>query len=366
MKENNRVLWIDIIRSFAIICVVMCHVTEIVYPLNMDYIVHISFREKLLAFTLFTFGRLGVPFFLFISGYLLLDRSYKDQGIQLFWKKNLLRLFISVEIWIIIYNLFLKLLKNREITITILVKNMLFLKSIDAVLSHTWYIPMILGIYLFLPFVADILHQTDFTNFKFPLRLIWIYLFVLPVIDIISRIYGHEVTGLLSHAYKHEAETSLLWLDFSGGVYGFYLIMGYMLKKDVLKRLQTLYLWLLGVVLFAGIVSLQLFSYNQGYAYNVWYNNAFLCLGAMMFFEIFSRLHIKKEYQFWKSLSKYSFGIFLLHNPVMLILNECKLCSEIPSIKIVQLFIGSMVISWLITAVFSKIPVLGRWLFYIK
>lgn len=97
-KNHQRIQWIDMVRGIAILCVILCHVTENIYQLNVDSISLLDFPSKIFVFSAFTCGRLGVPLFLFISGYLLLDRHYGMEGCCKFWKKNLLSLLITVEI----------------------------------------------------------------------------------------------------------------------------------------------------------------------------------------------------------------------------------------------------------------------------
>lgn len=86
---NKRVDWIDLARALAILFVVLCHSSEAIYSFDMKYVASLSLQSRIFEFTSFTIGRLGVPLFLMISGYLLLDRDYTDQKCKGFWKKNL-------------------------------------------------------------------------------------------------------------------------------------------------------------------------------------------------------------------------------------------------------------------------------------
>ncbi len=352
MESSGRVVWLDTARGTAIISVLICHVTEAIYSLNLEFMSGVERHTKILVFTLFTFGRLGVPFFLFITGYLLLDRSYGLQGTRRFWSKNLLRLLISVEIWIVVYNLFLRWLEESEICANVLIKNIFFLKNVE--MSHTWYIPMILGMYMFIPFVADALQYIEVNTLRMPLSVVCVYLFMLPAMNVICQAYGYNLG------------TNLLSLDYGGGIYGLYLIMGYLLKKGILKKFRTGSLMLWGGVTFWATVRMQLLSYEHGNVYNVWYNNLFLLLCSMMFFEIFSRTHMKRKYWVWSSLSKCSFGIYLVHNLVLRVLRVHVPQGKEPLLRFTQFFMITFIVSWLITEGISRIPRIGKWLLYIK
>lgn len=78
--EHKRIVSLDILRTIAILDVLLVHCTESVYPMNNPTLLSYSILSQFLAISLFTLGRLGVPIFFFISGYLLLDKDYKNGG----------------------------------------------------------------------------------------------------------------------------------------------------------------------------------------------------------------------------------------------------------------------------------------------
>ena len=126
--------------------------------MNVSAMLTYSVQRQIFSISLFTIGRLGVPIFFFITGYLLLDRSYDEKNCVKFYKRNLIGLLITTEIWVIIYNCFNMWFKGSECDVFTLLKNMTFLKNTD--MSHMWYMPVILGIYLLLPFVANALQNS--------------------------------------------------------------------------------------------------------------------------------------------------------------------------------------------------------------
>ena len=73
--EGQRIQWLDAMRAFAALTVILCHCVENIYRLTPEVMVHFSLRSVVFAFASFTLGRIGVPLFLFITGYLLLDRT---------------------------------------------------------------------------------------------------------------------------------------------------------------------------------------------------------------------------------------------------------------------------------------------------
>ena len=71
---NSRNINLDLARSFAICSIVLCHCTEFTYQLTQESWSTSSTLSQYVRTILFTLGRLGVPIFLMLSGFLLLQR----------------------------------------------------------------------------------------------------------------------------------------------------------------------------------------------------------------------------------------------------------------------------------------------------
>lgn len=356
MEQKKRLVWLDIMRGLAIICVVICHATEAFYYLtDVFYMQEIRTVSRLFAVSVFTLGRIGVPLFLFISGYLLLGRRYDapENGVLKFWRKNLLPLLFTVEIWIVLYNLFLHFTDTTELSLENVVRNMLFLNPVG--LSHMWYIPMILGMYLFVPFVAKVLQSFSAKWLFVPLIVALFYLFTVPILNLYLSVQSlPEVKALIS-------------LEFIGGVYGVYLILGNLTRKGVLQKIKTVYLLLFSALMFVLTVWLQLYFYKNGLAYSVWYNCITLLLCAWSLFEAASRWKIQKFGKLFFDLSDCAFGIFLLHNPIIKLVKP--LIQPLPKtpLRVAVLFCVSFFASWLIVTLVRRLcPRAGKILFFAK
>ena len=127
MKPNKRIFFLDLARCFAIIAVVLVHATEHIYAMNASFFKGLSLVSKIFAVSAFTMGRLGVPLFLFLTGYLILGRKFANDDCFDFWKHNWLRLVLTTEIWILIYNVFFIVVQKQSPNFYLLAKEMLFL-----------------------------------------------------------------------------------------------------------------------------------------------------------------------------------------------------------------------------------------------
>ena len=352
--EQARAKHIDYTRAIAICLVVLNHATESIYALNLDNILSISIQSIIFGFICFTMGRLGVPLFLMITGYLFLDRNYDSETTKRFWKKNWLHLLLCTEIWFLIYDIFLSVYNHKPLDILILIEDMLFLHRVNF--SHVWYLPTILGLYILIPYVSFSLKSLDHHLLKFPVIIFSIYGFIFPVLNVINKVVNPDLP--LSMQFS---------MGFSGGVYGLYLIYGYITKTGAYRKIKTLFILIISLLSFSGAVFLQLWSYKNNIVYNIWYDNFLLLLTAICLFELISRLKTFKGYRFISFISKYSFAIYLIHNICRTFISPYvkTLPFRLP-IKIGILWAGLMIFSLVLSIIISKIPKVGKFILYLK
>lgn len=98
LLTDRRIVGLDYARAVAILLVLLVHATENLFVMDAVHLNAMSVQSRIFAIICFTLGRLGVPLFLFLSGYLLLDRSYTESSIHKFWKKNWLGMLVTTEV----------------------------------------------------------------------------------------------------------------------------------------------------------------------------------------------------------------------------------------------------------------------------
>lgn len=101
-----------------------------------------------------------------------------------------------------------------------------------------------------------------------------------------------------------------------------YIITGYLFKRVGIERQAKWKFVLLGTIAFILTVVEQLFSYRHNILYTVWYNNALIAIVGICVFGMVSGLDFKKWNRSINFISKHSFGVFLIHNPINMILIE--------------------------------------------
>ncbi len=361
MQENKPCIkWINLARCIAISMVVLCHVTESIYsPLSektmtLETVTALSTQSKVACFVFFSFGRLGVPLFLMITGSLILPRDFNDDKVLRFWKSNLRHLLICTLVWFAIYDVYTAIFKIDSISLGQFIADLFFIHRID--ISHAWYMPMILGFYILLPFVSTVLKNHHSKVLMFPLIVYSFYSFAFPILNVIVHCI-----------YPDFALDNTFSSGFSGGAYGLYIIYGYLIGKGYLQKIKTIPLVCATIVAFALVVCFQLWSYDKGNAYNVWYDNLLLLITSIGIFELCSRIKQIKGYIIASRISYYSFAIYLIHNIVLLSFEELVKSIALPrSILVILFMMLCLTISCFLAFIISKIPKIGKYILYLK
>ena len=328
--------------------VLLVHATENLYVMDAVHLNAMSVQSRIFAIICFTLGRLGVPLFLFLSGYLLLDRSYTELSIHKFGKKNWLGMLVTTEVWIILYDIFLRAFHFQHWSTWGLLRDMLLTNQVH--MAHMWYMPMIIGVYVCIPFAARALQGISLRVVFFPLVLFSAYAFGVPVWKSI---------------FPKSPALVLIDLGFAGGVYGLYLLWGWRVKKGLFKNIHARTIGGCTVALFLLVLGIELASYARGIAYNVWYNNAFLAGSALLLFSLFVRIKNGLDYSALCWLSRNSFGIYLLHFPALMLIRKILLFLPwmMPT-KVMILWLAVLFISCVLCWIIDHFPRLARILLY--
>lgn len=364
--EKSRIHWMDFARSLAIILVVACHAVEYEYkPVRFGWIPCDDVYSWLFQTIVFTLGRLGVPIFLMLTGALLLRKPINATE---FYKKHLVPLVMTTGVWLVI-NYFVSVyfgfseLGEREFF-----KQVLLFKS--GYFDHMWYMPMIIGMYIAIPFVSKVLRLTTVDELKLPLLTSIVVCFVLPVYNA----FAGEVFPFF------EDVNTLVNTSFLGGTYGVYLILGYLIANEKL-RLEKINSWILAGVF---LIALGINTYGEYYLFAnklfhsdamVWYTSPFILLMGCMLFALLKRLEDKTfvKHKIFSFMSATAFAVYLIHNVVMKVVTDMDFAKAI--FENCGIFMQTSIIFWFayiisigVAYIAYKIPLkrLKKILFYIK
>ena len=164
MKSKNRIFYFDVLRAFAIIAVIICHVEYFFGPLTTpaQIIGEMAFKD---------IGMVGVPLFLMISGALLLNRDYPSLG--KFLKHRFARIIYPFIFW------------------TILILGQLYYHGYNSKFiwgvfigepSILWYFWTLIGIYLFIPVLNSFIKDYKIKGAEYFLA-IWLFTMILKTFN---------------------------------------------------------------------------------------------------------------------------------------------------------------------------------------
>lgn len=300
-NESQRIAYLDEARVAAIVLVCICHSAETIFAADSG-----GYSRSIAFSLLHTIGRVGVPFFLFITGSLLLNKQFTcADDIFKFYRRNLIPLVVTSELWIVIYCVYMHITKNYytgPVDLQHFLRWILFLERFP--LSHWWYIPMIIGSYVALPFVGIAVSSIDRKGL-IPLVCASVTLFF--VIPTMKSVLPASHLPLSNFSSQISIQTNTSWW---GGTYGVYILFGYLLSKGMLKRAATL------PIVCGALLGSALCIYTGTLGIDLWYDNLGLLLLSICAFELLRRKHSRKI-PLIEHLSVLSFGVYLLHKPLI-------------------------------------------------
>ena len=350
--SRPRIYVLDFVRALAILLVCMGHSLEQTFHFADSDLWTVQGPAKtMVVVTLFTLARYSVPFFLFLTGYLFLPRDFDEARSKRFFLHNFARLLLVTELWIIVYNLFNAVFWNIPFSVVSLLRQMIFLDGVPA-MDHYWYLPMILGIYLFLPVFAAGLKHLNARLLAIPAAILLLAFTIFPAV-------GSE-------------ETSILEAGFSGGVFGLYLLLGHLIHQRVFAKVPSWAVALVALLSFGGVELTQYLQLSHGNQNIVWYSWGTLIVSTACCFELFVRRAKEPEVpagfrSFVTFLAKYSFAVYLIHFPlVQIAVRVMDWNTDSAFLTFLVATCASIVVSFLLAWVLDRIPHVGKYFLYMR
>lgn len=294
----KRKINIEFIRVFAMFFTVVIHVSN-VYIYSFDKISDFNYLTAVLFNSM---ARICVPLFFMISGIFLLKEEYDRKKYFGRIKKYILILIV----WSIIYALI-----NNKVSFDSSIFSVLFNSLFNANMTsrHLWFMYAIIGIYIALPFIHN-MYKNLSMELKNLFLILWMGLSGLVVIIIpITRV----LTGLtINIDYPVPILNATYYLG--------YFISGRILyekfkdtKFDKQKNILCIVIYLLSTL----VTSLSTYFIskisNGVYDSMMWYRSIFIIISAFAIFILIVVNEDKIKNKNILKLSKYSFGIYLIH-----------------------------------------------------
>ena len=321
----NRNYSIDILRIISAIAVIIIHVVSSPVT-NSTTTVEVYLENNLnLIHNLMLWS---VPVFFMITGYCLLK---KQECTYKYCFTHILK-YIAVLFTV---GLFYALLEEVYSANTINVK--IIIQAVINVIAgnlwaHMWFIYSIIGVYLVMPVIHCFMQKGEKNIFIFTGMLFFF------------NIFCSSIKTWLS-----------IGVDFPFGGYLFYVCFGGAIAKCRIRK-ELLYLCCLAGALSTVCMVMAAKTTLIGY------NHLFVCLVAMSIFLLVNKMEVKSN-KFILTISKCTWGIYLLHPLFINIAIKVLKIDFLTSLPYVKLFVFTIVISiisFVATYILKKIPFLKK------
>ena len=339
----RRVVYFDLLRVVAIFVVVAVHLSAMHWA-DVD----VNSRAWF-AFNLYcTAGKWSVPIFVMISGALFLGREVSISAIL---KKNVARITTVFLFWSGCYALVDLIFRHAPLSVV--------LSQLITGHYHLWFLYMIVGLYLLIPLLRPIVQ--DETLMRYFLLLAFLFTFLLPQLALFTSFVSHEASTVIRTVIMYSY--CFFPLGFTA-----YFIGGYYLSRRDFSRREEIILYCIGVAgLLVSVFAPVALSRAQGAPSDIFYTyNSLnvLCTSVPIF--VFAKQHLnfprmgEKAYTFLRKMSKYSFGVYLVHPMVIELLQHFGIdtfsCNAFFSVPLLAVFVFA--VSTAISALLNAIPVI--------
>lgn len=250
-SENGRIAYLDYLRLFAAFSVVVLHTAA------QNWYINDKTELKTLNWLVFNFYhtvvRWAVPVFVMISGALFLGRNIPVKKI---FGKYIFRLLLAFLFWNYIY-----VICRNDNYIFILIGE-----------PHMWFIPVMMGLYLFIPVFNQIVKNA--TLLKYVLRICAVLTFALPFI---KRLFIDFAPFFEARILEGKIPEETHFFDNSFLIYALYFLLGYYISKTDFSLKTRKLIYIIGFISFSSTFFLQLrHSFTRGIASGIYYNSGYL------------------------------------------------------------------------------------------
>lgn len=295
-------------------------------------------------------SHMAVPLFLMISGALLLDEK-KVIDTKTFWRKNLKTIVFLLTFWsvgyAILYQVLFAFLKGEQVSL------FNFLKACVLGHYHLWFLYMLIGIYLIIPFLRMFINVENQ------------YLaLVFMMIALLTRFVQPLLSEACLYWEKLEVVQELLdsfELEFFGS-YTVYCIMGwYIAHVGIKKRLVRYGIYFSGLCCVAIIIVYIFLTKRYD---NVYEGRSILIFGyTTATFLLINNLKFNLTDKDEKKLifaSKLTFGVYLIHPILLTMIQEIFPYKSHFVLYIIMLILFVSIGSFSICMFLSRIPYVKR------
>lgn len=304
IKDNKRIIYIDLLRVISIFAVVVLHVASSNWT-----IIDVNLPQWQVLNIFDSAVRWCVPVFFMISGMFLLNPE-KDIKIREIYTKYVFRIITALIVTSMFYIVYLAILEGVKMDL------LFWVNAVESVVQgkvryHLWFLYVIIGLYIVTPVLRVFIKAANKKDIEYFILIAVIFSVITPLL---LRFYPFN--ELLVSFNKLNVNIMIQ--------YSLYYVSGYYFANNSLekKTRYMLYLFSGGALMFT-ILATYVVSINKGIGYTVFYeyltpNVMVMSFGVFIFFkEYVGRIEFSNDMiEKIKLLSALSFVIYLVHDAV--------------------------------------------------
>lgn len=218
--EKNRIFYLDVARTIAILLVVFTHVHE-----------QIGVNSNIVRSIFYSIDRMGVPIFFMLSGGLVLPKLVGKVNYLEFYKKRIPQFIILLFIYSVLTTMVQSYFINKNLVFSFLdaLKNYngIFPQNSGGAIQM-WFMYVIIQFYFFAPFLAKLLNKLSDKEILFLLVLSLIPFHFRELLRIIFNI-NLDILNIVGIDFLNP------WLA--------YFLVGYLIIVKKNKKLSTIRLY---------------------------------------------------------------------------------------------------------------------------
>ncbi|MBR4071302.1 MAG: acyltransferase family protein [Clostridia bacterium] len=335
MGAKQRYIWLDVLKIFACFFVIINHSHGLLFEIS-------GYTQSTVTFDaiFFSICKIAVPLFVMTTGYLTLQK-------EISYKKTFLRI-VRILVPLVLFSAHYYCYYNKENAniINFITKSVANPQNIAL-----WYLYMLMGLYLVIPFITKIVMHSSQRDLSF---FMLAFLIAPPALYLIAKEMDHTINSYIFSSFFHISVC--------------YLVAGIYLSRLKLK----FSLFITSIVLFVaseipvimGIINTFKTTGEMVYAFDNWSSLPVIVSSISFFYIIrylFENISPKKKLsKFIQQVSATTFGIYLIHNLAINLLFELQFVKDIFQINSFVVLIVFQIVVFAICSVIifilKKIP----------
>ena len=340
--STDRFTQLSLMRVIACVGIIVLHT---VFAANEYFAANVTPNENLVSRMVENNMMWAVPAFVMVTGVLQLNPD-KQLTLRKLYGKYILRILIALVCCCIVFRIFDMIMDGEPLTAAGVLQA--FVELVTAKCwGHLWYLYLLIGLYVLLPFYRMVMERASEKELRYLCLVYLVFVSIIPMIES----FGIHIGFYISESI----------------IYPLYLLLGYMIfyKMIHISSKMGVALIALSTLIIIGMDAMKYSAAIDIPSEMFGYASPFVIMQTIGIFSVVcnSRKVEGGGSRLLETLDKCSFGIYLIHMVFIRILFRYLQLNPFVTLPVVMFaiaIIGIFIVSFVITWLLRKIPVVDR------